>query len=385
MKAQWIENFFNTLNRIVWGPWTLFLFVLVGIFLTIRLRFFQFRKFGFALSETAGKIFAKKSESGKDITPIQAVSTALAGTIGTGSIVGVAMAIRSGGPGVIFWMWIFSFFGMAMKFSEIVLSLSFREKNEGGKWIGGPMYYMKNGLKSNFLAVLFSFFALFCCFGIGNIIQSNAVANMLKSNLNVPVKLSGFVLTIVLSVVILGGIQSIGRVNQFLVPLMTITYILTSLLILTLRSDFLLDAVLKIFQSAFSFRSATVGLLGYGFFKGVHFGISRSIFSNEAGLGSGPIAHAASAESNPVKQGYWGIFEVFFTTMIVCTLTALVLLTSDAWYIEDALAFQIVISAFDGAIPIFGRFVVCITTVFFALSSILGWAYYGEVCVCFLF
>ena len=375
---------FLNLNKIVWGPWTLLLYALVGVFLTIRLRFFQFANFGLVFRETLGRLFEKSGGKDGNVTPIQAVSTALAGTIGTGSIIGIAMAIRSGGPGVLFWMWIFSFFGMAIKFSEIVLSLEFREKNSAGNWIGGPMYYIKNGLKNNFFAISFSLFSLLCCFGIGNIIQSNAIANVMKTSVDLSPKLTGFILTLLLSVVILGGIQSVGKVNQYLVPLMTLAYIFASIFIIILRIDLLPQAIKNIFLSAFSFRSVSFGCVGYGLFKGIHFGISRSIFSNEAGLGSGPIAHAASMEKNPLKQGLWGIFEVFFTTMVVCTLTGLVVLTSDGWYLDNVSGFEIVISAFDSTLPILGRIVVYITTGFFALSSILGWSYYGEVCVCFL-
>ncbi len=381
-----LQKVLATLNRIVWGPGSLVFVVLVGIFMTVKLNFFQFSNFFLMLRETIGKIFIKekREHSTNSISPVQAVSTALAGTIGTGSITGIAMAIKAGGPGVIFWMCAFSFLGMAVKFSEIVLSLKFREKDEKGQWIGGPMYYIKNGLKFRPLAILFSVFALLCCFGIGNITQSNAISKVIKSTLNFSELFCGVVLMVLVALIIWGGVKRIGKVNEYLVPIMTILYISTSLVILILRFEKVPEAIRLIFSGAFSIKAASGGALGFGFYKAVQYGISRSIFSNEAGLGSAPIAHAASSEKNPVKQGLWGMFEVFFSTVVICTLSGLVILTSSAWNCQGLSGAEVVINAFDSAIPVLGRWVVFIVTIFFAFSSILGWAYYGEVCISYL-
>ncbi len=380
-----ITDCFLFLNKIVWGPATLFLFAFVGIFITFRLDFFQFRNFFYMMRETIGQVFKKNREKSDEISPVEAVSTALAGTIGTGSITGIAMAIRAGGPGVLFWMWFFSFFGMAIKFTEIFLSLKFREKNKDGKMIGGPMFYMEKGLKSKFLAMLFAIFALFCSFGIGNITQSNAISSVFENFYGTSSSISGLVLMVLISFIVFGGIKRICKVNRYLVPFMTLLYIFTAVIVLFLRFENLPRTLELIFRSAFSFNAASFGAVGYGFIKGVHFGISRSIFSNEAGLGSAPIAHAVSEEKDPVKQGLWGIFEVAFTTLVICSLSGFVILTSKDWNTATLTGSEVLISAFDSAIPVFGRCVVGMTTVFFAFSSILGWAYYGEVCILYLF
>lgn len=380
-----ITDLFLHLNKLVWGPGTLFLFAFVGIYITLKLDFFQFHSFPFVLRETIGKVFKKKDIRGDDISPVEAVSTALAGTVGTGSITGMAMAIRAGGPGVLFWMWIFSFFGMAIKFCEIFLSIKFREKEKDGKLIGGPMYYIEKGLKSKFLAAVFASFALLCSFGIGNITQSNAITSVFANGFKIDSNISGILLSFIILIIIFGGIKRICKVNTVLVPVMTSIYIITAIIILIVRFENLPKTMNLIIDSAFSLRSTSYGILGYGFLKGIHFGISRSIFSNEAGLGSAPIAHAVSGEKDPVKQGLWGIFEVAFTTLVICTLSGLVILTSDFWKSSSFSGSEIIISSFHSGIPIFGGVVVGITTVFFAFSSILGWAYYGEVCILYLF
>ncbi len=379
-----IDKGFDFLNKLVWGPATLFLFLFVGVFVSCKLRFFQVRFFGLMLRETIGKVF-KKDQKKNGISPFQAVSTALAGTIGTGSITGVAMAIRAGGPGVIFWMWCFSFLGMAIKFSEIFLSLRYREMMQNEEYIGGPMYYIQKGLGSRLLATAFSLLAFLCSFGIGNITQSNAISSVFENTLGFKREFLGIALVLLVALIIIGGIKRICNVNQYLVPFMTLLYIFAAVTVLMMNYQSLPSIFTLIFHSAFSFRSVSFGAVGYGFFKGVQYGISRSIFSNEAGLGSAPIAHAVSKEKDPIKQGLWGIFEVFFTTLVICTLSGLVILTSDSWYLESVSGAEIVIESFHQSLPSIGSFVVGMTTVFFAFSSIIGWSYYGEVCILYLF
>ena len=368
--------------------------LLAGIFLSVRTGFFQFRHFGYVLKNTIGKIFNKNLHE-KDkgsVSPFQAVTTALAGTIGTGSIAGVATALVLGGPGAVFWMWVSALFGMVTKYSEIVLALRFRERNESGAYIGGPMYYIKNGMGIKWLAVLFASFATIACIGTGNATQSNSISSVLDMNFSIAPWITGLVLTVIVGVVILGGVKRIATVNEKLVPVMAVFFILASAFALIFHGGRIPAAFALIFREAFNFKSAFGGVAGYGILSAMRYGVGRGIFSNEAGLGSAPIAHAASGTEDPVRQGLWGVFEVFITTIVICTMSAVVILTSDVYLAAFEAGVAPSVSgaalssaAFDEALPSIGGVGIALSTVFFALSTILGWAYYGEVAVGYLF
>ena len=371
------------------------LLIAVGIFLTVRTKVLQFRKFGYATKNTVGSLFDKSQhlKSEGSVSPFQAVTTALAGTIGTGSIAGLATALVAGGPGAVFWMWISALLGMITKYAEIVLSIKFREKNNEGAWVGGPMYYMKNGLNCKWLAVVFAVFAMIACIGTGNATQSNAISGVVNSTMSVPTWVTGLIITAIVAIVILGGVKRIASVNEKLVPFMAVFFILCSLVVLGINVTKIPEAFMLIFKEAFNFKAAFGGVAGYGVLVAMRFGVGRGVFTNEAGLGSAPIAHAASSTTDPVKQGLWGMFEVFVTTIIICTMSALVILTSGVYgEIYNALNTNPEINgaalsgaAFNEAIPVVGQFGVAFATIFFSLSTILGWAYYGEVCAGYLF
>ena len=370
------------------------LMIAVGAYLTYRTRAFQFRRFGCVMKSTIGGVFHKethqKSENG--VSPFQAVTTALAGTIGTGSIAGLATALVSGGPGAIFWMWVSALLGMVTKYSEIVLSLKYREQNLGGTYAGGPMYYIKNGLGIQWLAVVFAVFAMIACIGTGNATQSNSISGVIHSSFGVAPWITGLILTVVVGAVILGGVKRIASVNEKLVPVMAVFFILCSLVALCVNVTRIPAAFGLIFKEAFNFRAAFGGVAGYGILAAMRYGVGRGVFSNEAGLGSAPIAHAASTTKEPVEQGMWGVFEVFITTIVICTMSALVVLTSDAYLSAYSVGEMPALSgaalsgaAYGEAIPYVGQFGIAVATVFFALSTILGWAYYGEICVGYVF
>ncbi len=372
----------------------LVLLISAGLFLTIRTRFFQFRRFGYVLKNTIGNLFHKnmhRRDKGS-VSPFQAVTTALAGTIGTGSIAGVATALVLGGPGAVFWMWISALFGMVTKYSEIVLALTYREKNARGAYVGGPMYYIRKGLGLKWLAALFAAFAMIACIGTGNATQSNSISGVLDMNFGVAPWITGVVLTIVVAVVTIGGVKRIASVNEKLVPIMAIFFVLASVLALIFRADKIPDAFGLIFKEAFRFKSVFGGVSGYGILSAMRYGVGRGVFSNEAGLGSAPIAHSASSAEDPVKQGLWGVFEVFITTIVICTMSAIVVLTSNAYLNAYNAGIQPTVSgaalssaAFGEALPCVGGFGIAVSTVFFALSTILGWAYYGEASIGYLF
>lgn len=370
------------------------LLIAVGIFLSVKTRFLQFRKFGCAMKSTIGSLFDKNlhhKEKGS-VSPFQAVTTALAGTIGTGSIAGLATALVMGGPGAVFWMWISALLGMVTKYSEIVLSIKYREKNDEGAWVGGPMYYIQNGLKVKWLAVVFCIFAMIACIGTGNATQSNSISGVLDTTFNIPTWVTGIVLTLLVVAVILGGVKRIASVNEKLVPVMAVFFVLAGIIALCFNITKIPTAFALIFKEAFNFKSAFGGVAGYGVLVAMRYGVGRGVFTNEAGLGSAPIAHSASSTKDPVKQGMWGMFEVFVTTIIICTMSALVVLTSDVYLsafnigeVPSVNGASLSSSAFNEAIPYVGGIGVALATVFFSLSTILGWAYYGEVSVGYLF
>ena len=396
-----MENIINALNSALSFTYDNILSILMmvllisaGLFLSIKTGFFQFRRFGYVLKNTVGMLFNKnlhKQDKGS-VSPFQAVTTALAGTIGTGSIAGVATALVLGGPGAVFWMWISALLGMVTKYSEIVLALRFREKNENGAHVGGPMYYIKNGLGKKWLAGFFAAFAMIACIGTGNATQSNSISGVLHMNFSIAPWITGVVLTIIVGVVIIGGVKRIAAVNEKLVPVMAIFFILASIVALIFNADKIPAAFALIFKEAFNFKSAFGGAAGYSILSAMRYGVGRGVFSNEAGLGSAPIAHAASSAEDPVKQGVWGVFEVFITTIIICTMSAIVVLTSGIYSEAYSAGIAPAVSgaalssaAFDEAIPTIGGYGIAFSTVFFALSTVLGWAYYGESCVGYLF
>lgn len=380
-----VEKVNGAVNGFVWGPVMLTILIGTGLFLSIRTGFAQFRHFVYAIKNTIGGLFGKEQHNRDEagVSPFQAVATAMAGTIGTGSIAGIATAIVSGGPGAVFWMWISALLGMVTKYSEIVLSLQYREKNELGEWIGGPMYYIKKGVRNKWLgkilAALFAIFAMCACLGTGNATQSNSIAGALQLTLGVPEIITGIVLTVIVAAVILGGMKRIASINEKLVPFMAIFFVICSLLAIIINYKQVPQAFELIFKEAFNFKAAFGGAAGYGIMTAMRFGFARGVFSNEAGLGSAPIAHAASSAKNPVDQGLWGMFEVFFTTIIICTLSALTILTTGIWESGSISGAPLSIASFNAIIPGIGGVVVTLATVFFALSTILGWAYYGEV------
>lgn len=370
------------------------LLIAVGIFLSVKMGFLQFRKFGYSMKGTVGSLFDKnlhQREKGS-VSPFQAVTTALAGTIGTGSIAGLATALVLGGPGAVFWMWISALLGMVTKYSEIVLSIKYREKTEEGAYVGGPMYYIKNGLNIKWLAILFCMFAMIACIGTGNATQSNSISGALYDTFDIPTWITGLVLTVLVAMVILGGVKRIASVNEKLVPVMAIFFILAAIFALCFNGSKIPGAFALIFSEAFNFKAAFGGVAGYGILSAMRYGVGRGVFSNEAGLGSAPIAHSASNTKDPVKQGMWGMFEVFITTIVICTMSALVVLTSDVYLsafnantVPSVNGASLSSAAFNEALPYVGGIGVSLATVFFALSTILGWAYYGEVSVGYLF
>ena len=395
---QLIETINNAVNNFIWGVPAMICIIGVGLYLSLRTGFVQIRKFPYALKTTLGRIFKKKEASDGSMTPFQAVCTALAGTVGTGNIAGVAGAIAIGGPGAVFWMWVSAILGMCTKFSEVTLAVHFRERNPEGDYVGGPMYYIKNGLSKNwhFLAVLFSAFGVLTVFGTGNATQVNTITTAINSallNFNVISKSSvdtvnliiGIFVAILVALILLGGIKRIGQVAERLVPFMAFIYIFFALGVVVLNINHLPSVFGSIINGAFHPASVTGGVVG-SFFMSMKKGVARGIFSNEAGLGTGSIAHACADTKEPVKQGLLGIFEVFTDTILICTLTALVILCSGIpiGFGADAGA-ELTISGFTATygnwISIFTAVALCC----FAFSTIIGWGLYGARCIEFLF
>ena len=393
-----VENVNAAVNNFVWGIPAIICIIGVGLYLSIRTGFIQVRKFPLAMKQTIGKVFEKKEAKHGAMTPFQAVCTALSATVGTGNIAGVAGAIAIGGPGAVFWMWVSAFLGMCTKFSEVTLAVHFREKNEKGEYVGGPMYYIKNGLgkKWKWLAILFSIFGVFTVFGTGNATQVNTIATAINSALlnynlinesNVVVSnwIIGIVIMILVVCVLLGGIKRIGKVTEKLVPFMAILYIILAVGVVLLNIKNVPGVFADIFYGAFHPAAVTGGVVG-SFFTSMTKGVSRGIFSNEAGLGTGSIAHACADTGKTVEQGFFGIFEVFADTIIICTLTALVILCSDVPVaFGEAAGAELTISGFTST---YGNWVSVFTAVAmccFAFSTIIGWGLYGARCAEFIF
>lgn len=384
-----IEKVNKVLNDFAWGPVMLILLVGTGVLLTARTGCIQVRRFGYIIKNTIGTLFRKsKGEHGDNLSPFQAVTTALAGTVGTGNIAGVAGAIFVGGPGAVFWMWVSAFFGMCTKYAEIALAVKYRTTGEKGVHSGGPMYYIEQGLgrQWKWLAVIFALLGGLASFGIGNIAQSSEIAGAAAGLWGADPLVTGIVLAAVVAVVVLGGVKRIGQVTSYLVPFMSIFYIIAGLAVIFLRLESVPQVFRSIVQGAFSMEAVGGGVLGYAFMTAMRQGVARGVFSNEAGLGSAPIAHAASSTEEPAEQAMWGVFEVFFDTIIICTLTAMAVLLSGMELGEAALEKfaskgAATAQAFNTILPgELGGVVIQVSLLFFALSTILGWCYYGERC-----
>ena len=393
-----VEKINSVVNDFIWGVPAMVCILGVGFLLSVKTGFIQLRKFGYAMQQTIGKLFHKKDAKEGALTPFQAVCTALAATVGTGNIAGVAGAIAIGGPGAVFWMWFSALFGMCTKFAEVTLAVHYRETNAEGELVGGPMYYIKNGLpkKWHFLAVLFSAFGVLTVFGTGNATQVNTITTAInsallnyniitESSLNVSNFVIGVIITFLVAMVLLGGVKRIGKVTEKLVPFMALLYIVFALGVVVLNLQTLPGVFASIFYGAFSPKAVTGGIVG-SLFISLKKGVSRGIFSNEAGLGTGSIAHACADTSAPVKQGLFGIFEVFADTIVICTLTALVILCSGVTVgYGQAAGAELTISGF---VATYGNWVSVFTAVAmccFAFSTIIGWGLYGARCIEFLF
>lgn len=377
-----LQNIVNTINGFVWGPVMLVLILGTGLYLTIGLRGLSIRKIGYGFRQ----LFIGRRGSGEgDISPFNALMTSLSATVGTGNIVGVATAVGIGGPGALFWMWCTALVGMATKYSEAVLAVHYRETDERGRKVGGPMYYIRNGLGPRWawLALCFALFGTLAGFGIGNTVQANSVADALRTSFNVPEWLSGISMAVLVGLVLLGGIRRIASVAGKLVPFMALLYLVVTLIILAINIGAIPEALLLVVKSAFSPVAAGGGFAGATIMLALRMGVARGIFSNEAGLGSAPIAHAAAETDNPVRQGTIAMLGTFIDTLVICTLTGLVLITTGAWNSGEQGA-ALTNLAFNSVLP-FGDHVVSLCLALFAFTTILGWSYYGERCAEYLF
>ena len=393
-----VKSVNGVVNGFIWGIPAMICIIGIGLYLSIGTGFIQIRRFVYAIKHTLGKVFDKKEAESGAMTPFQAVCTALAGTVGTGNIAGVAGAIAIGGPGAVFWMWISALLGMCTKFSEVVLAVHFRERNDKGDWVGGPMYFIKNGLpkKWHFLAVLFSVFGMVAVFGTGNATQVNTIVTAIDSvftsynlaeaeGLGTINLILGIFIALCVALVLLGGIRRIGSFTEKLVPFMAVFYIILAVGVVILNIGKVPGVFASIFGGAFDPRAFTGGVVG-SMFTSMRRGVSRGIFSNEAGLGTGSIAHASADTGHPVQQGLFGIFEVFTDTIVICTLTSLVILCSGIDIVfGQAAGADLTIAGF---IASYGRWVSIFTAVAlicFAFSTTIGWGLYGSRCVEFLF
>ena len=384
---QTISDINGFINGLVWGIPAMVCIIGVGLFLSIRTGFIQFRKFPTAIKNTVGKIFAKEKAGDGSMTPFQAVCTALAATVGTGNIAGVAGAIAIGGPGAVFWMWISALLGMCTKFAEVTLAVHFRERNAHGDWVGGPMYYIKNGLgpKWKWLAVVFAAFGTITVFGTGNATQVNTITASIntalmsfgiidESTIKTSCIIIGLIIMVIVGLVLLGGIKRIGKVTEKLVPFMALLYVILGIGVIVINFKNVPVVFANIFHGAFNPSAVTGGIVGT-MFVSMQKGVSRGIFSNEAGLGTGSIAHATADTKEPVEQGFFGIFEVFVDTIIICTLTALTILCSGtAITFGQAAGAELTIAGF---VSTYGNWVTIFTAVAmccFAFSTIIGWA-----------
>ena len=389
----------SVVNAFVWGRGMLVIFLGVGMLFTLRTGFFQFKGWKVWMGDTLGALFrdrrVRKAQDYQSISQFQSFCTALAATLGTGNITGVATAIVTGGPGAVFWMWVSAFLGMMTIYAENVLGIKYRYKNSEGAWVGGAMVYMERGLGAKWLAVFFSIFCLCASFGMGNMTQANAIAKGLKATLKIPEQFTGMALMVLVAGVILGGVQRVAMVAEKIVPFMAAFYILGGLLVIVIHYERIPETFLWIFGEAFGLRAVGGGVAGYGVKMAMKMGISRGVFSNEAGLGSSVMAHAASDVSCPQIQGMWGMAEVFIDTIVVCTITALVILTSGVYDpqrcisniadgVENIDGTTLTGNAFATVFPNGDKFL-AISIALFAFATIIGWAYFGERTAAYLF
>jgi AGCS family alanine or glycine:cation symporter len=377
-----MEQALNAASGIIWGPLTLVLLLGVGVYLTVGLRAMPWRRTPRAFRELWT---GRRSEGEGDITPFQALMTALSATIGTGNIAGVATAIALGGPGAVFWMWVTAALGMATKYAEAVLAVRYREVDELGNHVGGPMYYIKNamGRRWRWLAALFALFGMFAAFGIGNMVQANSVADAVGTSLRLPAWATGLAMAALTAAVILGGIRRIAEVAAKLVPFMAIAYVAGAAIVILAKLPAVPGALATIVGDAFTGTAATGGFAGAGVWAAIRYGVARGVFSNEAGLGSAPIAHAAAKIDEPVRQGMIGMLGTFIDTLIVCTMTALVIVLSGGWEGGQTGA-ALSARAFEAGLPGVGHFIVTVGLIVFAFTTVLGWSYYGERCAEYL-
>lgn len=385
-----LNEIVTKVDDFVWGPVMLILLVGTGIFLTIRTKFLPWRNLGYALKSTLSKEARTKSRGEGDVSPFSALTTALAATIGTGNIVGVATAMVSGGPGALVWMWISAAFGITSKFSECMLAIKYREVNAKGEMSGGPMYTMKKGLKNKTLGVilawLFAFFAVVASFGIGNMTQGNSIASALHATFHVPVRVSGVIITILTLLIIVGGIKSISKVSSVVVPVMAIFYVICGLIVIFGNISNLPSGLSMIFKMAFSAKAVGGGLCGSivaSMMSAMRYGVARGVFSNEAGMGSAAITAAAATTDNPVRQGYINMTGTFWDTIVVCTITGLAIASSGVLGTTDVAGnmltgSDVTIVAFETVLGSAGGWLVTIGITLFAFSTILGWEYHGE-------
>ena len=400
-----IMNINTIIGDFVWGPVMLIFIVGVGVYFTIRTKFYQIRRFKEWNKNTIGLLFKKESRkerSDGSVTPFQAFCTAMAATAGTGNLVGVAGAIILGGPGAVFWMLLSGFFGMMTKYAEIVLAIYFRKRNDKGEWVGGPMYYIREGLGKNFgwLATLFAIFTALCAFGIGNMTQINAVtgtAGEMLKDLGITPQgtigsfetyklIMGIILAILVALVIMGGLQRIGDATERLIPFVGVLNIAACVVAIIIKAENIGPAISSIFADAFSLRAAGGGVAGYIMVLGIRYGVARGVFTNEAGLGSAPIAHAAADIDHPVKQGMWGVFEVFADTIVMCTLSALVVLTSGVYtgFGQDIDGAALISQSFKASFGVGGSIFLAFSILIFAYCTTLSWSLYGQRCFEFL-
>ncbi|MFO7582268.1 alanine/glycine:cation symporter family protein [Guyparkeria sp.] len=379
-----LKEFLGSISGFVWGPVMLALLLGTGLYLTAGLRGMPIRRIGYGFRQLFRGRHAAKDDRG-DITPFQALATALSATIGTGNIAGVATAIALGGPGAIFWMWLTALVGMATKYAEAVLAVRYREVDERGRYVGGPMYYIKNGMgaKWKWLGAAFALFAMIAAFGIGNTVQANSVADVLNSNLAVPHWLTGVVMAVLVFTVIIGGIRRIAHLAEYLVPSMALLYVGVALVIILMNITDVPAALAQIVSDAFTGTAATGGFAGAAVWAAIRFGVARGIFSNEAGLGSAPIAHAAARTNDPVRQGTIAMLGTFIDTIIICTMTALVIVLSGVWTTGESGA-ALTSAAFAESLG-GGNWVVTAGLVLFAFTTVVAWSYYGERSAEYLF
>ena len=401
-----VEDVNNVINSAVWGWPALILLAFVGVLMTCMTKFFQLTHFRYWMKHTIGAIFGDKHVTAhtndKTISQFQSLCTALAATVGTGNIVGVATAIATGGPGAVFWMWLIAFFGMMTNYSENVLGILYRRRNENGEWSGGAMYYLRDGLGSKkgckqigaILAVLFSCFCLLASFGIGNMSQVNSITVNMHNAFHLPKAAIGLFLVLAVGLVTIGGIKRIAAMTEKLVPFMVILYLLGTLFIIITHITSIPAVFVSIFQGAFHLKSAAGGAVGSGVALAMKMGMKRGVFSNEAGLGSSVMVHSSSNVKEPVRQGMWGIFEVFADTIVVCTLTALTILSSGAFdlstgalagHAADIEASNLMSYAFEQSFGKAGSMFIAIAILLFAYSTVLGWSHYGTKAFEYLF